>query len=366
MRFRLGLRAREPSPAERRTSVDLRRDCLFVVARVRTAAGIWYVGDWLDKMRADAPDEQLGSAVETALEHSVEVAGRKDDWLDALLKAAGVQSWSRYAKGLRSVSILRVGEAVTVTPKRNLGAREGFEEMVDAEERLASPATAELGAAVKRALAKIGAADAPAVSGSGGDAVSFGRKTAWLAVRNDDPEAVARALGLEDRRAEDWSRAIDEVEQGESRASVFVTPAVDGWTLVVLSPLLADGDVFDLMTISRAFGEAQKFASHRVSDYYEWQRWMDGEPVRRYAWIGDEGEIPFDDGEPAAAETGLLRKADLNGDSDDKRLADEDVVLAVAREWSVDPMTLGDRSVSRRGLIGYADASIAAGRRVSG
>ena len=362
MRFRLGLGTREPSPAERRASVDLRGDRVFVVARVRTAAGIWYVGDRFEEMPADAPDEQLGSAVETALEHSVEVPGRKDEWLDALLKAAGVRSWSRYAKGLRSVSVLHAGEDVTVTPKRNLGAREGFEEMVEAEERLGSPAPAELGAAVKRALAKTGDADAPAASGSGGGAVPFGRKTAWLAVRSDDPEAVARALGLEDRRAEDWSRALDEVEQGGSRASVFVTPAVDGWTLVVLGAVLADGDVFDLKTISRAFGEAQKFASHRVSDYYEWQRWVDGKPVRRYAWIGDVGEIPFDDGEPASAETGLLRKAELDSDSDDKRLADEDVVLSVAREWSVDPMTLGDRSVSGRGLVGYADASVGAGR----
>jgi hypothetical protein len=100
MRFRSRLRTREP--AERRTSVDLRGERLFVVARVRTAAGIWYVGDWLEELRVDASDEGLGTAVETALEHSVEVSGRKDEWLDALLQAAGVGSWSRYVKGLRS------------------------------------------------------------------------------------------------------------------------------------------------------------------------------------------------------------------------------------------------------------------------
>lgn len=223
----------------------------------------------------------------------------------------------------------------------------------------------------------------------------FGYKTAWLAIRTEDTEAVAGALGVTGARAASWAAGIDatcteaiagvrrvyavmrakdidaanaayRAERG--RGLVFLTPVVDGWTLAVLggTELFEDdglaGGALDLPSLSRRFGEVQKFATHRVVEYQEWQRWVNGSPVRRYCWIGESGRIRFDEGEPARAEGNLLRAADLDqllaaggGDWDAFDLAGEETVMAVAAEWSVDPTTLDDRDdLPPRGLLGFA------------
>jgi hypothetical protein len=93
-----------------------------------------------------------------------------------------------------------------------------------------------------------------------------------------------------------------------------------------------------------------------VSEYHEWQRWVDGEPVRRYLWVGDQGEIELDEGDRSAADRDVARADELGEkDWDDLELADEDTVMRVAAEWSVDPTTLGQRSdLPDQGLLGYA------------
>src|SRR5262249_18636731 len=138
--------------------------------------------------------------------------------------------------------------------------------------------------------------------------------------------------------------------------AAFVTPTVDGWTLVVLGGQLFDEDGngrVDLRRLSKEFGEAQKFASHRVVEYQEWQRWVQGSPGRRYCWIGESGEIPFDEGDPLAEEGNILRATHITADWENFDIADEGVVMAVAAAWSVDPTTLDERSeLPSTGLVG--------------
>lgn len=72
--------------------------------------------------------------------------------------------------------------------------------------------------------------------------------------------------------------------------------------------------------------------------------------------MGESGEIRFEDGEPAA-EGSLARADDLDRDWDALELADEDTVLDVAAEWSIDPTTLdGDLDLPPEGLLGYLPA----------
>jgi len=197
-----------------------------------------------------------------------------------------------------------------------------------------------------------GRPDIEAAAASG--AVGFGVKSAWLAVRSEEPDEVARALGLDDVQPAPWS-VVREVQRHppEMPFPVFVTPPVAGWTLVLLAPSLAEAD-FDLAALSRRFGEAQKLASHRVVESHEWQRWVDGSPARRYWWVGETGEIRLDDGEPAAAEGSLAREGDLDGDWDELEFPDEGTVLDVAAEWSLDPTTLeGHLDLPPEGLLGY-------------
>lgn len=191
--------------------------------------------------------------------------------------------------------------------------------------------------------------------------VGFGYKGAWLAIRTEDTKAAAEALHVTDAHAASWAEGIDAAYAARpERPPVFLTPAVDGWTLAVLGGdmLFEDdgvgGGILDLPSLSHRFGEVQKFATHRVVDYQEWQRWVDGSPVRRYCWIGLSGEIRFDEGEPISAEGNLLRAADLDGDWDAFDTADEETVMAVAAEWSINPTTLDERDdLPPHGLVGF-------------
>jgi hypothetical protein len=241
---------------------------------------------------------------------------------------------------------------------KNLGARDGLVPDTESIVRLADPSREELGQAVLNALEandgrEQSVATRPADESTASDPpVEFGRNVAWLALRTERREDAARALALADTREVSWQKALDQLDRAGDEAAAFVTPPVRGWTLVVLGPALVEQGTLDLAALSIRFGEAQKFASRRVVDYYEWQRWVDGSPTRRYAWIGDRGEIPFDEGEPARAERGILRQADLDGDWGDARLADESLVLDVAAEWSVDPSQLGELETKGHGLVG--------------
>lgn len=191
--------------------------------------------------------------------------------------------------------------------------------------------------------------------------VGFGYKHAWLAIRTEDMEAAAEALGVVEAHPAAWAAGIEAAyEAGQGPAPVFLTPVVDGWTLAVLGggELLEDdgvgGGALDLPSLSHRFGEVQKFATHRIVDYQECQRWVNGSPVRRYCWIGESAEIRFDEGEPISAEGNLLRAADLDGDWDAFEFADEETVMAVAAEWSINPTTLDERDdLPPRGLLGF-------------
>lgn len=102
--------------------------------------------------------------------------------------------------------------------------------------------------------------------------VSFGYKCAWYAMQGNDIDAVVSVLGLKDVTKSTWSEGI----QAAYSDKVFVTPPLDDWTLAVGRCLFYEGDVpaasvLPILTnISRVFGEAQYFASHRVVEAHCW------------------------------------------------------------------------------------------------
>jgi hypothetical protein len=183
---------------------------------------------------------------------------------------------------------------------------------------------------------------------------SFGFKSAWLAVRAGDNREVADALGLEGVGASAWAAgvaAVHAADVGARPAPVFVSSPVDGWVLVPFSLSLADTGEFDLAALSGRFGEVQRFVTHRVVDLHEWERWVDGKPVRRYSWLGESGELQFSDGDPSELEEDLLPDGDA--DWEDWEIADEERVIELAGAWSVDPTRLDERTdIVDSGLLG--------------
>jgi hypothetical protein len=162
---------------------------------------------------------------------------------------------------------------------------------------------------------------------------AFGPERSWLAIRTNDRRALSAALGF---------RALDEAPfdaalAGRDRA--FVTPPIDGWTLVVIERK-QPSQLFALAERASAeLGEAQLFVCSAKRRHYAWLSLRDGKLER--AFEEQRGNVLRDEGdrrrgEPSASGT-----------------TSENTVLEVAGSWSVDPSTLGLRADSfERGFVG--------------
>lgn len=180
--------------------------------------------------------------------------------------------------------------------------------------------------------------------------VPFGPKMAWLAVDSTDTKAVATALGLREARAATWADGIE----AAYRSSVFVTPPLADWTLAVGIPLFppdrADAFVKPILErLSRQFGEAQYFCSHRDVELQIWARARKGQLIRGYGWLGQKGLSLWDEGVQTAEER------DPEFGASQGPHPDEDRVMQLATVWSIDPTTLNEHFMEPvAGLLGSA------------
>jgi hypothetical protein len=184
----------------------------------------------------------------------------------------------------------------------------------------------------------------------------FGYRMSWIAIRTRDTGAVIEALQLQEPQAANWATGLGCVyhrEMGEGH--VFVTPPINGWTLVVGQPLPAplsrrfiDKCTPLLIDLGRTFVEAQYFSSMPSLDYFAWSRMLDGRVVRAFA-IGDEGVI-WNKGRPTKEEKAMGlklfdfrglrgRTGDVGGEM--VMYPTEDHLMELAAKWSVDPTRLG-------------------------
>ena len=90
---------------------------------------------------------------------------------------------------------------------------------------------------------------------------------------------------------------------------MFITPPIDNWTLGV-GMRLPTGDskesieqVSDLLkSLSKQFGEAQFFCTHRVVEYHCWIKSTNGQIDRIYSYLGERGANIEIQGEPTEIE----------------------------------------------------------------
>ena len=214
----------------------------------------------------------------------------------------------------------------------------------------------------------------------------FGPRMAWLALDTADTEAAATALGLEGTRNVIWAEGIEAAHQ----ASVFVTPPLGDWTLAVSTALFppdrAEAFVKPLLErLSRQFGDAQYFCTHRDVELCVWARARNGRLVRGYGWLGQRSLTLWDEGGQTKEErdlglqpfegrasvierapdtnvaTGTTRPGDrisapaaAGQDEDwDAVFPDEASVMQLASLWSIDPTTLDEQfKEPETGLLG--------------
>lgn len=182
--------------------------------------------------------------------------------------------------------------------------------------------------------------------------LAFGYKTIWFAVKSNDAAAVAAVFGDPNPQPCNWKTGIDRAYTLTLKQFGFVTPPIDGWTLVVgwkLPSADAKGSEEAVLRLidrlSKQFGEAQWFASQRVVEYHGWARSTHGRTTRHYSYVGDKGETLYSEGEPTAAEPAHL--VDTRGtERADAVVPTEETVMQIAAAWSIDPTTLEQRQLA--------------------
>jgi hypothetical protein len=173
---------------------------------------------------------------------------------------------------------------------------------------------------------------------------------AWLALDTTETEAVAAALGLHQTRAATWLDGIDAALQG----SVFVTPPLADWTLVVSRILFSPDQPETFVTpllerLSEQFGDAQFFCTMRDIELHGWACARKGRLVRGYGWLGEKKQTLWNEGLPTREERDLgfafVNPQSALGSAwadDVPTVPDENCVTQLAFLWSVDPTILNE------------------------
>lgn len=213
--------------------------------------------------------------------------------------------------------------------------------------------------------------------------VSFGYKTAWLAVRTDVPNRVVHALGLQHttttpaargvQAAYDWDPASDD-------RRVFVTPPIHGWVLCVGQALFGFADSHDpefadlVARLSRELRcDVQFFCTHRIVEAHGWARAVGGQLLRAYLYVGESGETVVNTGEPTADELHLgfavfASPGEHTANGAQASYPTEEDVIRLAGRWSVNPTNLPAMSDGLLGDLPWRarESRSAAGKRAAG
>jgi hypothetical protein len=197
----------------------------------------------------------------------------------------------------------------------------------------------------------------------------FGSEMSWLAVKTEDAQRLAAILGLE-LRAANWNSGLGAIYDLDlADAFVFVSPPIEGWTIVagVSLPLPTGGTFIDktaplLHRLASHFPDVQYFATFPIIDFYAWARFENGNLVRAFA-AGEAGVV-WDIGglTPEERRLGLSMiefrgVRDRHGDVGGPLLLHptEGHVLGVADGWSINPMALeGIAAEAGLGWVAYA------------
>jgi len=203
-----------------------------------------------------------------------------------------------------------------------------------------------------------------AVDTSEDNPVGFGYKCMWIAVKTNNQQKVSELIELQDQQEANWESGIDLAYGGY----IYITPVVDNWILIVGNGL-PSGDTEEssgeikilLRKLSKEFGEAQFFGTHRVVDYHSWIKSTNGEIDRAYTYIGESGENTEVLGEKTEFEKGFNlintfseeAQQDNYFEREDLFYPNEEFVMEIAGAWSINPTTLENRQdLKGLGLIG--------------
>ena len=195
--------------------------------------------------------------------------------------------------------------------------------------------------------------------------IDFGYKIVWIAVKTDEKSKLLKILKLKNSKPSNWKSGIENAYEN----SVFITPQIGEWTLAV-GMGLPFGDSQEsieklekvLNKLSSEFGEAQFFGTHRIVEYHNWMKSVNGKMEIVYSYVGESMENIKVYGKPTEPESKLNlfnslseeAKSDEYYNREDLDYADEELVMKIAENWSINPTKLTERTDIKNelGIIG--------------
>ncbi|MFI6690206.1 hypothetical protein ACIBLA_00295 [Streptomyces sp. NPDC050433] len=186
--------------------------------------------------------------------------------------------------------------------------------------------------------------------------------TSWIAVASGDQQGIMELLGLYETRPATFalglSVGLHDSHDGAEHGRVYVTPEVDGWTLV-LGPWCNPGDperaedVLRVVTeLSRRYGRAQAYYSGEYGDS-GWLVAENGNILRRFRASGKQDDAEYTLGEPlpeeraACVEEGITPVGDADADEEEWRELAAYLASQLAEQLGVSPLELGPHNTVR-------------------
>ena len=174
----------------------------------------------------------------------------------------------------------------------------------------------------------------------------FGYKITWFAIKGAEIDTILKKCpNLNNAAKTTWEDGLLEIEQSYTKA--FLSGPYKGWTFLAGIGLCEPSQTEALIELLLKLGEIAEevcyFTSHRTVDVYCFARVCQGEIIRLYCYSGEIGHIYKNIGERTEAEKKLLlsfatRDEDLYEEGFDE--IDEDYILELAGQWSLDPESL--------------------------
>lgn len=193
--------------------------------------------------------------------------------------------------------------------------------------------------------------------------IPFGYKSCWFAVKTNNTDLLVKTLGLQNLSQANWHSGI-ECAYGDSNY-VYITPPIGKWKLIVGTSLnFGDSDegieeVTQILNkLSKVFGEAQFFGTHRVVEFHCWAKSVDGELKRYYSYLGERGENLKVYGEISEIENSInlintfseRAKDEFYLDDESLVFPSEELVMKIAGDWSVNPSLLEEYFINKTEL----------------
>lgn len=171
-----------------------------------------------------------------------------------------------------------------------------------------------------------------------------------MAVSSSRSAGVLEALPLQACTPSPFAEGIAAaLAASDPRGPYFVSPPVDGWTLVVgngLPPPENDPppSYAWLERLSRTLGvDAYLFSTDRVSEHHAWAYAENGSLTRAFAIV--MGDVVTSRGRAAPTERAYTTP---------RTAIDEEVVLALADEWTIDPRELEGRELGDGWIVRFS------------